>query len=124
MSFRPLELLYACPKKYFRLLSPRVMEAQKRPIRVGFIGLNAGYPNGIRTGVNWAANAHLPYLKWSSKYEIVALQNSSVARAEEAIKHYELPVTTKAYGTPEGTLTTLLHDKSYELAQCQGRTRS
>jgi predicted dehydrogenase len=32
----------------------------------------------------------------------VALQNSSAARAAEAIKAYGLDTSTKAYGTPEG----------------------
>jgi hypothetical protein len=63
------------------------------PIRVGFIGLSSS---------GWAKGAHFPFLKESDKYEIVAICNSSVESAREAIKSYELPSTTKAYGDPEG----------------------
>ncbi|KAH8807572.1 putative oxidoreductase [Xylogone sp. PMI_703] len=70
-------------------------------IRVGLIGLNAPY-TGVVTGASWAAKAHLPYLKTSSKYELVALQNTSVERAQKAIQEYGLdPQKVKAYGTPE-----------------------
>lgn len=72
-------------------------------IRVALIGLNAPYENAP-TGTNWAANSHLPYLKASSKYEIVALQNSTAERAAKSIQAYGLnPDIVKAYGTPEGT---------------------
>jgi predicted dehydrogenase len=68
-------------------------------IRVGIIGLsNAG------TGASWAASAHLPYLRKSPHYRIVALLNSSVNSASSAIKHYNLPAETKAYGDPQGML--------------------
>lgn len=80
------------------------------PIRVGLIGLNAPYP-GEATGTSWAAFAHVPYLKSSPKYEIVALQNSSVARAQEAIQHYGLPATTRPYGNPEGMYFIELYTK-------------
>lgn len=63
------------------------------PIKVGFIGLGA-------TG--WARGAHLPYLRDSGKYVIVALCNTSVASAEDSIRLYGLPTATKAYGNPEG----------------------
>lgn len=46
--------------------------------------------------------AHLPYLKASPNYEIVALLNTSVVTAKEAIRRYELPAETKAYDKPEG----------------------
>ena len=63
------------------------------PIKVGIIGL----------GINgWARGAHLPYLKDSGEYEIVAICNTSVASADKVIRLYGLPDTTKAYGTPEG----------------------
>ena len=65
-------------------------------IKVGFIG------RGATSG--WAERAHLPYLKESGKYEIVALCNSSVESAEAAIEPYGLPSSTKAYGDPEGQL--------------------
>lgn len=64
------------------------------PIKVGFIGL------GATSG--WARSAHLPYLKESGKYEIVAICNSSAESSKEAIKLYGLPESTKAYGDPEG----------------------
>jgi predicted dehydrogenase len=73
-------------------------------IRVALIGLNAP-PPGTPTGTSWAASGHLPYLLSSDKYELVALQNSSSARAREAIKAYGLSDNTKAYGTPEGMVT-------------------
>jgi predicted dehydrogenase len=62
-------------------------------IRVGFIGLSKS---------GWAASAHLPYLKNSEKYQIVAICNSSVESARDAIKLYGLPAETKAYADPEG----------------------
>lgn len=71
------------------------------PIRVGVIGLS-GAPPGKNEGTSWAANAHLPYLKASPHYEIVALLNSSVESAKHAIARYDLPSTTKAYGDPSG----------------------
>ena len=72
-------------------------------IRVALIGLNAP-PPGTPSGTNWAAGGHLPYLLSSEKYQLVALQNSSVARAAEAIKIHGLDSNIKAYGTPEGKL--------------------
>ena len=65
------------------------------PIKVALIGLSAS-----ATGVGWAAVAHLPYLRKSTKYQIVALCNSSIAAAQAAIKAYDLSPTTKAYGSP------------------------
>jgi hypothetical protein len=71
-------------------------------IRVGLIGLNAPY-TGTPTGTNWAASAHLPYLLASTKYELVALQNSSTARAAKSVEAYGLnPEKVKIYGNPEG----------------------
>ncbi|KAM0424169.1 hypothetical protein ACHAPT_010538 [Fusarium lateritium] len=68
------------------------------PIRTALIGLSAS----ART--SWAAVAHLPYLlspRGRSKYQIVALCNSSVEAGRKAIRHFELPEETKAYGDPE-----------------------
>jgi predicted dehydrogenase len=67
------------------------------PIRVGIIGLTAA-TSGTTA---WAANAHLPYLKQSPHYTIVALCNSSIEAAQRAIEKYDLPAETKAYGSPE-----------------------
>lgn len=53
----------------------------------------------------------------SSKYEIVALCNSSVASAEAAIKAHNLPSTTKAYGSPAD----LAADADVDLVVCSVR---
>jgi predicted dehydrogenase len=63
------------------------------PIRIGFIGLSSTK--------SWSVWAHLPYLKDSTKYEIVALCNSSLESAKAAVKAHDLPSTTKTYGSPE-----------------------
>ncbi|RFU30915.1 hypothetical protein B7463_g5430, partial [Scytalidium lignicola] len=91
--------------------------SSSQKIRIGLIGLNAPYA-GVITGSSWAAVAHLPYLKASSKYEVVALHNSSVERAQKAIEAYGLdPEKVKAYGTPEG----LANDPNVELVVCSVR---
>lgn len=64
-----------------------------KPIRVGFIGLNASE--------SWAVNAHLPYLKQTSKYSIVALLNSSEDSAKAAITSHGLGPDVKAYGSAD-----------------------
>ncbi|KAF2730100.1 NAD-P-binding protein [Polyplosphaeria fusca] len=79
------------------------------PIRVGFIGLGSGQA--------WSVWAHLPYLKSSPKYEIVALCNSSVERAQAAIKTHELPNTVKAYGSAEE----IANDPDIDLIVCSVR---
>jgi predicted dehydrogenase len=63
------------------------------PIRVGILGLSSS---------GWAPRAHLPFLKASPKYNIVAVCNSSADSANAAIKLYGLPDSTKAYGNPNG----------------------
>jgi predicted dehydrogenase len=65
-------------------------------IRVAIIGLSAA-----ATGSGWAATAHLPYLRKSPYYKIVALCNSSLENAEAAIKAFDLPPETRAFGSPE-----------------------
>jgi len=50
------------------------------PIKIGIIGLSA------KDAWTWGAVAHLPYLKASPNYKIVALLNSMKEAAEEAIK--------------------------------------
>ncbi|KAF4989955.1 hypothetical protein FGRMN_8797 [Fusarium graminum] len=68
------------------------------PIRTAIVGLSSS------AKTSWASNAHLPYLlspRGRSKYQIVALQNSSVEAAQKAIAHYDLPPETKAYGSPD-----------------------
>lgn len=63
------------------------------PIKIGIIGVSAGQ--------SWAVWGHLPYLKNTTKYEIVAICNSSVASAEAAIKAHGLSSSVKAYGSYE-----------------------
>ncbi|CEF83730.1 hypothetical protein FGSG_07557 [Fusarium graminearum PH-1] len=78
------------------------------PIRTAIVGLSSS------AKTSWASNAHLPYLLsplGRSKYQIVALQNSSVEAARKAIAHYKLPSETKAYGTSED----LAADKDIDL---------
>ncbi|KAF5986354.1 transcription co-repressor GAL80 [Fusarium coicis] len=78
------------------------------PIRTALIGLSSS------AKTSWASNTHLQYLNsplGRSKYQIVALQNSSLQAAKNAIAHYNLPPETKAYGTPED----LAADKDVEL---------
>jgi predicted dehydrogenase len=74
------------------------------PIRVGLIGLSGAPPDKYE-GTSWTPNAHLPYLKASPHYEIVALLNTSVQSAKAAISRYELPSETKPYENPEGMQT-------------------
>lgn len=62
------------------------------PIGVALIGLSAKNPNA------WANTTHLPALLHHPSFRITALINSTVASAEEAIKAYNLPPSTKAYG--------------------------
>ncbi|KAK0119923.1 transcription regulator gal80 [Cadophora gregata] len=78
------------------------------PIRVGFLGLSSS---------GWAPGAHLPFLKHSDKYQIVAICNSSVESSKAAIKKYELPENTRAYGDPEE----LAKDKDVDLVVCSVR---
>ncbi len=63
-----------------------------KPIRVGIIGLSSK-PSA------WATLAHFPYLSCSPNYTIVALCNSSVDNAKQAITVHCLPSTTKAYAS-------------------------
>ncbi|KAL1595070.1 hypothetical protein SLS60_009757 [Paraconiothyrium brasiliense] len=79
------------------------------PVKIGFIGLSSTQ--------SWAVWAHLPYLKASSKYQIVALCNSSVDSAKKAIETHGLPSSTKAYGSPSD----LAADPDVELVVCSTR---
>ncbi|KAI1127830.1 NAD(P)-binding protein [Nemania abortiva] len=84
------------------------------PIRVALIGLSAS------AKVSWAEQGHLPYLhspQGKSRYELVALLNSSVAAAEAARAHFKLPSTVKAYGRPED----LAADGDVDLVVCNTR---
>lgn len=73
---------------------------------MGIIGLSA------RGG--WAATAHLPYLRRSSKYTITAVANKSRESSEAAISAHGLAVTTKAYGTSKE----LADDPAIDLIVC------
>ncbi|KAI9722729.1 MAG: hypothetical protein M1812_001660 [Candelaria pacifica] len=76
------------------------------PIRVALIGLS---PTG------WASSAHIPYLTNNTSYELTAVCNTSVSSAETAIKHHNLPTSTKAYGSAQE----LAADASkYDLVVC------
>ncbi|KAI2465250.1 NAD(P)-binding protein [Annulohypoxylon bovei var. microspora] len=80
------------------------------PIRVALVGLSSS------AKTSWAAQGHLPYLlspRGSSRYEIVALLNSSVPAAEAARKHFALPLNVKAYGDPHA-----LADADVDLVVC------
>ncbi len=84
------------------------------PIRVGLIGLSASAKTA------WASKAHLPYLLsplGRSKYQIVALLNSSESAARAAIDAYSLPPSTRAYGDPAA----LAADPEVDLVVCATR---
>lgn len=81
------------------------------PTRVAIIGLST---NAI---TDWASRVHLPYFLSSvgrSKFQIVALCNSSKEAAERSIKTYGLPAETRAYGSPED----LAADPDVQLVVC------
>ncbi|KAK9776586.1 hypothetical protein SCAR479_06631 [Seiridium cardinale] len=68
------------------------------PMRTAIIGLSS---NAV---TNWASQAHLPYLlspEGRSKFEIIALCNSSVGAAKKAVRAFDLPPETRTYGSPE-----------------------
>ncbi|KAJ5673385.1 NAD-binding Rossmann fold oxidoreductase family protein [Penicillium longicatenatum] len=79
------------------------------PIRVGFIGLSPG---------QWAAKAHLPYLQsFESKFEIVAVCNSSAESAVKAAKELKLAEGVRTCGNPQD----LANDKEIDLVVCTTR---
>jgi hypothetical protein len=94
----PRQQLYS-PLAFKISIKVKTSNSTMAPIRVGFLGLSSS---------GWAKGAHFPFLKESDKYEIVAICNSSVESAKNAIKSYELPSTTKAYGDPEGKSSYLI----------------
>ncbi|KAE8153094.1 hypothetical protein BDV25DRAFT_42159 [Aspergillus avenaceus] len=86
------------------------------PIRVGLIGLASGA--APTRGVDgWASAAHLPFLKKSPHFELVALLNSSVESAQRAITKWNLSSSTKAYGDPHD----LANDPNVDLVVCSVR---
>jgi predicted dehydrogenase len=90
------------------------MASQTLPRRAALIGLSS-------TAVtSWASSAHLPGLLSTtgrSKIAIKALLNSSVDAAKSAIKTYNLPSDTKAYGSPDD----LAADADIDLVICNTR---
>lgn len=88
--------------------------ASKQPLRAALIGLSAN------AKTSWAAGAHLPGLLTEagrSRFTIAALLNSSVEAAQAAIKTFNLPPSTKAYGSPED----LAKDPDIDLVICNTR---
>ncbi|ERT00989.1 hypothetical protein HMPREF1624_02225 [Sporothrix schenckii ATCC 58251] len=85
------------------------------PVRVAIIGLSKS------ATTSWASTAHLPNLLTDAgreRFKIVALLNTSVAKAEAAIQAYGLdPKTTKAYGHPDD----LAADPDVDLVLCSTR---
>lgn len=85
------------------------------PVRVGIIGLSQS------ATTSWAEVAHLPNLLTEAgreRFQIVALCNTRVAKAEAAIQAYGLdPATTKAYGSPED----LAADPNVDFVLCSTR---
>lgn len=81
------------------------------PIRLGIIGLS---------GTNlssWASVAHLPYLLSSrgrAQYQIVALCNSSIESARQAIETFQLSPGTRMYDSPAD----LAQDASVDFVAC------
>jgi predicted dehydrogenase len=90
------------------------MASQTLPLRAALIGLSS------TATTSWASSAHLPGLLSAtgrSKIAIKALLNSSVDAAKSAIKTYDLPSDTKAYGSPED----LAADVEVDLVICNTR---
>ena len=85
------------------------------PVRIGIIGLSK------EATTSWASAAHLPNLLTDAgreRFKIVALCNTSVAKAEAAIEAYDLdPATTKAYGSPKD----LAADPNIDIVLCSTR---
>lgn len=90
------------------------MAPHKAPLRTALIGLSSS------AKTSWASNAHLPGLltpAGRSKLPITALLNSSTEAARAAIKTYNLPSSTKAYGSPDD----LANDPDIDLVICNTR---
>ncbi len=88
--------------------------SRKLPLRAAILGLSAS------STTSWAAQGHLPFLlsdDGRKYYTIVALSNSSVDAAQEAIRYYNLSSTTKAYGNAED----LAGDPDVDIVICNTR---
>ncbi|KAI6383264.1 hypothetical protein MCOR25_000183 [Pyricularia grisea] len=80
-------------------------------IKVALVGLSA------TAKTSWAQEAHLPYLLsplGRSRYELVALCNSTAASAEAARARHGLPDTVRTYGDPAD----LAADRGVDLVVC------
>jgi predicted dehydrogenase len=65
--------------------------------RVALVGLTAK-----GEGFTWLNAVHLPYLRaHPDRFEIVAVQGSSVEAAQAAVAKFELPLSVKTYGSPQ-----------------------
>jgi len=62
----------------------------------------------------WGAIAHLPSLRASPHYEIVALCNSTIESAQSSIDFHKLGPNVKAYGSPED----IANDTDVDLILC------
>lgn len=74
-----------------------------KPTNLGLVGLSAGG--------SWLSRAHLPFLKNTPDYKIVALQNSSKASAEKSRNTYDLSQNISCYGD----IQALVDDKNVDL---------
>ncbi|KAH6688015.1 oxidoreductase family protein [Plectosphaerella plurivora] len=90
------------------------MDSTTQRIRVAIIGLSSS------AKTSWAEQAHLAYLqspRGLSKYEIVALLNSTTRAAEASRSHFGFSPSVKAYGDP----TALASDPDIDLVVCNTR---
>ena len=86
----------------------------RTPIPLALVGLSSS------AATSWASGAHLPYLlspRGRERYKIVALLNSSVESARQAINTFNLPSETRAYGSPHD----LAADPDVQLVVCATR---
>ncbi|KAH8693498.1 hypothetical protein GQ44DRAFT_554500, partial [Phaeosphaeriaceae sp. PMI808] len=84
------------------------------PLRTALIGLSS------TAATSWASAVHLPGLlspRGRALFSITALLNSSTAAAHSAISTYQLPPSTKAYGSPAD----LAADPDVDLVICNTR---
>jgi predicted dehydrogenase len=87
------------PAFFLSLSNSKLYSTMSSLIRVGILGLGKG--TGTMVPGLWAAQAHLTYLLASPQYEVVAVCNSSVQSAQDAIKFHKLGTDVKPYGSPE-----------------------
>ncbi|KAA8568281.1 hypothetical protein EYC84_007317 [Monilinia fructicola] len=71
------------------------------PIRVGIVGVGTPSPSEPAGSGTWGALTHLPALRASPRYKIVAITNSTVESAKTSIAFHKLDAEVKAYGSAE-----------------------